>query len=65
VKGNNLEIHHIPQSHPAGQVIPRYDHNSGLAIALPTPEHISIRTQIGTYNGTPRDLLANDLRQLR
>jgi hypothetical protein len=62
--GDDLEIHHLPQSKPASQVIPNYKHTTGTAIALPTKEHRSIPTQKGVYYGTSQDLIAKDLADL-
>ena len=36
--GDGLDIHHIPQKHPAGQVVEGYDPKTGVAIALPKEE---------------------------
>jgi RHS repeat-associated protein len=63
--GDGLDIHHVPQSHPASQVIPRYNPGTAPAIALPEAVHGTIPRLRGAYVGTPRDLLANDLWNLR
>jgi hypothetical protein len=63
--GDGLDIHHVPQSHPASQVIPNYNSNTAPAIALPEAIHDTIPRMRGSYEGTPRDLLANDLWNLR
>jgi len=65
VPGDELQIHHVPQSHPAEQVIPGYSPSKGPGIALPRREHQLIPTERGPYTGTPRDLVANDLWKLR
>lgn len=65
VVGDGLDLHHVPQKHPAGQVIPGYDHRRAPAMAVPRPDHKDIPTQRGTYTGTPRDLLAKDAKDLR
>lgn len=63
--GDDLDIHHVPQKHPAGQVIDGYDPNTAPSIALPKTEHQQIPTSKGTYTGTARDQLAKDIRDLR
>jgi hypothetical protein len=63
--GDNLDIHHTVQKHPAGQVIPGYDKATGPSIALPKAEHKAIPTSKGPYTGTARDQLAKDIRNLR
>ena len=42
---DDLDIHHLPQKHPAGQIVPGYNPKDGPAIALPKAEHKSIPTQ--------------------
>jgi hypothetical protein len=63
--GDDLAIHHVPQKHPAGQVISGYDLRRAPSIALPEAEHRRIPTARGLYTGTPRNLLARDVRDLR
>jgi len=63
--GDGLEVHHAAQAHPASQVIPGYDRATAPSIALPYKEHRRIPTQKGPYEGTPRDLLAKDINDLR
>jgi len=46
---DGLDIHHLPQKHPAGQVIPGYDAKTGPSIAVPQNEHRQIPD-------APRDL---------
>jgi RHS repeat-associated protein len=65
VAGDELDIHHAVQKHPAGQVIGAYDPASGPAIALPWLEHQQIPNLKNFFDGTARDLLARDLRNLR
>jgi hypothetical protein len=62
---DELDLHHIPQKHPAKQVIPGYDPQKGTAMAVPRPIHKKIPTLKGTYEGTARDLLAKDARSAR
>jgi hypothetical protein len=62
---DNLDLHHVPQAHPAGKIIPGYQRATGPAIALPSREHEGIPNLRGPYNGTLRDLVANDLWNLR
>jgi RHS repeat-associated protein len=65
--GDGLQIHHAPQGQPAGQVINGYDYPNAPAITLPDGEHYALNpTNLqGPYNGTPRDLLAKTIRDLR
>ena len=63
--GDGLDLHHVPQKHPANQVIEGYDSKTGTAIAIPQGDHRTIRNQKGSYKGTPRDLLARGARDLR
>ena len=63
--GDGLEVHHAAQKHPAGQVIAGYDAKNGPSIVLPSNEHRRIPTIKGDYSGSPRDLLAKDIRDLR
>ena len=62
---DDLDVHHAPQALPAQQVIPGYTRETGPAIALPFSEHRMIPKSSGPYPGTPRDLLARDLKNLR
>lgn len=64
-KGDGLDIHHAPQSHPASQVIDGFDSKTAPSIALPAGEHRAIPTMRGEFNGSARDLLAKDVRDLR
>jgi hypothetical protein len=64
-KGNRLDIHHLVQKHPAGQVLDGYDAKTAPSIAIPQREHRRIPTLKGSYNQSPRDLLAKDVRDLR
>lgn len=65
VTGDKLDLHHVPQKHPAGQVIPGYDLLKGTAIAIRDKIHKMIPTLKGTYTGTPRKHLATDAWNLR
>jgi hypothetical protein len=62
--GDGLDIHHVPQGQPAGQVIPGYDYTDAPAIALPRAEHALIPNLQGVYAGTSQDLIAQDLENL-
>ena len=63
--GDGLDLHHVPQKKPAGQVIKDYDPKTAPAIALPQGQHKTIPTSKGKYTGKPRDLLAKDAQDLR
>ena len=60
-----LDIHHVGQAHPMEQLIVDYNRTTAPAIALPEAEHAMIPTIKGAATMTPRDLLANDIRNLR
>jgi hypothetical protein len=63
--GDKTDIHHAGQSHPFEQLIPGYKRSDGPAIALPNDEHQLIPTLTGTTNLTARQVLAQDIRNLR
>jgi RHS repeat-associated protein len=65
VPGDDLQIHHVPQGNPAGQVIDGYDYINAPSIALPNGEHFNIPNLKGTYTGTPQELIARDIQNLR
>lgn len=66
VKGDGLDIHHVPQSKPANQVIKGYNKENAPAIALPAAEHKTIPTLKGTNTaGNARQQLAKDIKDLR
>jgi hypothetical protein len=65
VRGDDLQIHHVPQGQPAAQVIEGYAYRTGTAIALPTGEHQGIPNLKGNYEGTAQDLVARDLENLQ
>ena len=64
-RGDKLDIHHVAQKHPAGQIIEGYDPRTAPSIAVPQREHRRIPTVKGNFNGSARDLLAKDSRDLR
>ncbi|MDY7223745.1 T7SS effector LXG polymorphic toxin [Halalkalibacterium halodurans] len=63
--GDGLEIHHVTQKHPSNQVVNGYREYTGPSIVLPKAEHREIPTIRGAYTGTPRELLAKDVSDLR
>jgi hypothetical protein len=63
--GDDLAIHHVPQQHPATQVVRGYNPNAAPGIALRTRLHERIATQRGLFTGTLRQLLAQDIWNLR
>jgi hypothetical protein len=64
-KGTGLEAHHVPQAHPASQVIPGYNRQTAPAILLPAHPHRRIPTRKGIYQGTIADLIREGLEQLQ
>jgi hypothetical protein len=62
---DGLQVHHAVQASPAEQIIPGYLRRTGPSIVLPEKEHEVIPKIMGSYAGTPRDLLARDIRNLR
>ena len=65
IVGDNIGIHHVAQAHPMEQLIPGYSRATGPTIALPTMEHLQIPNLRGPTNLTPREILANDIWNLR
>jgi RHS repeat-associated protein len=65
VPGDRIDIHHVPQQQPAGQVISGYDPKTAPAIAVPEGEHRAIPRDTGTATRSPRDQLAKDVKDLR
>jgi len=63
--GDGLDNHHVPQKSAAKQVIEGYDQKTAPSIAAPNLDHKQIPTIKGEYNGTARDLLAKDAKDLR
>lgn len=63
--GDNMDIHHVPQKHPASQVVEGYDPSKAPSIVVPAKEHRKIPTMKGDYSGSPRDILAKDIKDLR
>ena len=65
---DDLDLHHVPQKHPAYQVIPGYDEWTAPAIAVPKEIHrkfLNPRSITGTYSGTAKELVHKDLDDLR
>jgi RHS repeat-associated protein len=65
IVGDELDIHHVAQRQPAAQVIPGYNARTAPSIAIPRELHIDIPNMRGTYSGSARNLLAQDIRNLR
>ena len=61
--GTGLEMHHLPQAHLGRQVIPGYDPNSGLAIALPWRMHRRLPSS-SRLQGDLSNLTASEVRAL-
>lgn len=65
---SHYQIHHVPQKHPANQVIDGYDGYRGVSIVLTKTEHQKILNPLnikGTYMGNSRDLVAKGIKDLR
>lgn len=62
--GDGLDLHHVPQKKPAAQVIEGYDPKTAPAIAIPNSQHKNIPTKKGLYDGTARDQLSKDAKDL-
>ncbi|HSA91800.1 MAG TPA: RHS repeat-associated core domain-containing protein, partial [Terriglobales bacterium] len=65
VPGDGLDIHKVPQAHPAEQTIEGYDRKTGSAIALPEGEHKNIPVEKGEPRLKPQDQVKKDLSDLR
>jgi RHS repeat-associated protein len=63
--GDDIDIHHVPQQHPAEQVIPGYDKEDAPSIAIPKDAHRRIPRRRGDYRGTPSQLVEEDIEALR
>ncbi len=63
--GDGLDVHHVPQKHAANQLIENYDPQTGSAITVPQTMHRGIPTKKGNVQGTARQQLAKDARDLR
>jgi hypothetical protein len=65
VVGDALDIHHVGQAHAMEQLVEGYSRIEGPAIALPQAEHALIPNLRGTVELTPRQVLAQDIWNLR
>jgi len=66
VVGDGLDLHHVPQSQPASQLIPRYSRSTAPTIALPEAErHLLPKFKGTTTAGSARAQLAKDIVDLR
>lgn len=63
--GDGIDLHHVGQTHPMAQIVPGYNRSTAPSIALPRAEHVAIPNIKGTYTGSARGLLANDIINLR
>jgi len=64
LKDDGLDIHEVPQRHPASQLseLPRSKHP---AMALPRAEHQAIAKRRGKYDGSMGDLISEAEKGLR
>jgi hypothetical protein len=65
VPGDGLDVHHVGQSHVMKQLDPLYNPKHAPAIVLEADIHKSIPILKGTFSGSPRELLALDIWNLR
>jgi RHS repeat-associated protein len=65
IVGDDLVVHHVGQAYPLEELIPGYNRAYGPAISVPTAEHLQIPNLRGSINLTPRQVLANDIQNLR
>jgi hypothetical protein len=68
--GDKLDLHHFPQSKPAKEAIHGFEHKSGVAMAMHEAEHKNLHKKgktfrAGQFQGNPRDLLAQNARDVR
>lgn len=63
--GDALDIYHVGQARPLEELIPGYNRATGPAIVIPEQLHRAIPSIRGATNLTPRQILANDIRNLR
>ncbi len=66
-RNTGLDVHHVPQGNPAGQVIAGYVYDDGVAIALPRKVHQNLPSTSrlkGAYTGSPRQLISTGLKDL-
>ena len=57
---DDLVIHHYPQGQPASEVIGGYEYPKGLAVAVPTDEHLTLNGtsyKAGEFTGGPTQLI--------
>ena len=67
-RGTGLEAHHVPQAHPAEQVIPGYNHRTAPAILIEAEVHrkgINPYNIRGSYRGSAVDLINYGIEVLR
>jgi hypothetical protein len=58
--GDDLHIHHYPQATPAEETIPGYDRQAGLAVAVPSDQHMGMNGsnyRSGEFQGSAKDLI--------
>lgn len=60
-----MDVHHVPQKHPAQQVIKGYNERTAPSIVIKEKVHRQLPKKKGIYDGSPRKLLADDVRDLR
>ena len=65
VFGDQIDIHHVAQAHPMEQVVPGYNRATAPSIAVPRSEHSQIPVMRGPTTATPRNILANDIRNMK
>jgi RHS repeat-associated protein len=65
VVGDNLDIHHVGQQSQMKNLVNNYNPQTAPAIAVPQGEHQLIPTVKGNFQGNARQLLSNDIQNLR
>jgi len=63
-KGQGLEIHHLPQKNPAGDFIPNYDSDQGVAIALPRMMHRQLPGATSRLRGSYAGISTHEQRMI-
>ena len=66
--GDGLALHHFPQGQPAGEVIPGYNYDNGLVVAIPQDQHSKMNGtnyKAGEFQGSAADLLDENAQNMQ